>query len=120
VTIDSIATGKSLVEEWGEYLKAVNPAFAGGFVGIIDKGEITGNYYNIETSRQSKGIGGEHGYYDGKRYVHDKIKKSNVYGETTANMKRKETYEGWDFNNTWGIDSTVNGGYPYLKSVHQK
>jgi hypothetical protein len=30
-------------------------------------------------------------------------------------MKKKETFEGWDFDKTWGMDSAVNGGYPYLQ-----
>jgi len=27
-------------------------------------------------------------------------------------MTKKETFEGWDFYRTWGIDGKVNGGLP--------
>ena len=30
-------------------------------------------------------------------------------------MKRQDTYIGWDFENVWGIDKKRNGGYPYLR-----
>ncbi|MCL2218516.1 MAG: hypothetical protein FWC23_01290 [Chitinispirillia bacterium] len=36
------------------------------------------------------------------------------YGRSTAQMKKKETYVGWDFRSIWGINRTVNNGYPYL------
>lgn len=37
-------------------------------------------------------------------------------GYTTEEMKNKDSYTalGFDFNKTWKIDSSVNGGYPYL------
>jgi len=39
--------------------------------------------------------------------------------KTTAEMKQKSTYQGWDFGNVWGIgypeDKPLNGGMPYLQ-----
>ncbi|AZV57193.1 cell surface protein [Clostridium sp. AWRP] len=39
-------------------------------------------------------------------------------GYTTEEMKNKDTYTklGFDFDKTWKIDSSINGGYPYLNS----
>lgn len=34
-------------------------------------------------------------------------------GKTTAEMKVKETYIGFDFENVWSISPDVNDGYPY-------
>ncbi len=34
--------------------------------------------------------------------------------KNTLAMKMKLTYTDWDFENTWGIDSNINDGYPYL------
>jgi len=68
----------------------------GGLVGDIDRGQITNSYYSKETSKQNDTGKGE--------------------GKTTAEMRKKETFEGWDFDRTWGIDGKVNGGYPYLRS----
>lgn len=46
----------------------------------------------------------------------------NVYGDTAgvaegltdAQMKQRDSFVGWDFNETWAIDPSENGGYPYL------
>lgn len=36
--------------------------------------------------------------------------------KTSTELKDINTFIGWDFTNTWSIDSTKNSGYPYLKS----
>lgn len=36
---------------------------------------------------------------------------------TDAQMKTADTFQGFDFADTWAIDESVNGGYPYLKTV---
>ena len=38
--------------------------------------------------------------------------------KTTAQMKQKATFSGWDFKDIWGIKSTINDGYPYLLWVY--
>ena len=37
--------------------------------------------------------------------------------EPTSKMKDQQTFTnaGWDFTNTWGINSNINNGYPYLQ-----
>jgi len=35
--------------------------------------------------------------------------------KTSTQLKDINTFIGWDFTNTWSIDSTKNNGYPYLK-----
>jgi len=35
--------------------------------------------------------------------------------KTSAQLKNINTFIGWDFTNTWTIDSTKNNGYPYLR-----
>jgi len=32
-------------------------------------------------------------------------------------LKDRGTYTGWDFTTVWAIDSSVNGGYPYLRAL---
>lgn len=39
-------------------------------------------------------------------------------GKTTAEMKRKATYEGWDFETVWGRNDDINDGYPFLRVFH--
>ena len=41
---------------------------------------------------------------------------TDVVGKTTAQMKIQSNYpSNWDFTDVWGIDSSINNGYPYLK-----
>ncbi|MDR0517655.1 MAG: hypothetical protein LBH25_11485 [Fibromonadaceae bacterium] len=70
----------------------------GGFVGESE-GEIINSYYNMETSKSDIGKGEP---------------------RTTEELKLLFTFAGWDFANLWGIDSTANGGYPYLRNMLRK
>ena len=68
-------------------------SIVGGLVGE-NVGTIVASYYDNQTSGQSdngKGI-----------------------GKTTTEMKTQSTYAGWNFSNTWRIDSSLNDGYPYF------
>lgn len=66
--------------------------YVGGLMGINgSKGTITSSYYDEETTGQSdtdKGL-----------------------GKTTAEMKNKDTFEGWDFTTIWKVDAN---SYPEL------
>jgi len=43
-------------------------------------------------------------------------------GLTTAQMKSAATFidAGWDFDNVWDIHPSINDGYPYLQSQHER
>ncbi|GGL61789.1 InlB B-repeat-containing protein [Sporolactobacillus putidus] len=68
----------------------------GGLVGIDFIHTIQNSFYNSETSGQSD---------TGKGTP-----------KTTAEMKTQSTYTdaGWDFSGTWGINPTINEGYPFF------
>ena len=70
----------------------------GGFVGgnVIGDVLINNSYYNKETSGQSDDNG-------------------RGAPKTTMEMKQKNTYVDWNFNDVWAIDPTKNNGYPYLR-----
>jgi hypothetical protein len=87
----------------------------GGLVGSSSYIRTTTNsYYNMETSGQSKGIGKiENGPTKA-------IGIGKAEGKNTPEMKRKKTFIDWDFDKIWGIDSTVNDGYPHLRSILRK
>jgi len=72
-------------------------SLVGGFAGLNQAGTIDNSFYNTETSKQSESSGGT--------------------GKTTAEMKDQATYTNWDFSTVWGLSSTLNSGYPYLRSV---
>ncbi|MDR6554413.1 S-layer homology domain-containing protein [Paenibacillus qinlingensis] len=71
---------------------------SGGLIGTSVSGGITSSYWNTETSGRSTSDGG--------------------IGKTTAEMKRKATYVGWDFTNTWGLIEETT--YPLLRSDYTK
>jgi hypothetical protein len=68
----------------------------GGLVGV-NEGKVDRSYYDMQTSKQSDCDKGE--------------------GKTTAQMKQKATFVGWDFEKVWGIKSTIHAGYPHLISL---
>jgi hypothetical protein len=87
--INSYSTG--LVKGAGYY--------QGGLVGFKhNSAKDSGSFWDTETSDIYESVGGE--------------------GKTTSEMKDISTYllENWDFTDIWSISSTVNSGYPTLKS----
>lgn len=46
-------------------------------------------------------------------------KNSGAYGtgKPTSEMKKQATYAGWNFTDIWGIDTSINNGYPYLRNA---
>ena len=71
----------------------------GGLIETDETGGIflvTSSYWDTQISGQSASAGGT--------------------GKTTAEMKTQSTFTGWDFSSIWGMDSSTNSGYPYLRS----
>ncbi len=56
---------------------------------------IVASYYNISTTKQGD--------------------EARGFGVTSTEMKKRATFANWDFDNIWGISSSINSGYPYLK-----
>jgi hypothetical protein len=70
---------------------------AGGLVGKHDGiGTISNSFYGESTLQSDTGKG---------------VKK------TTLEMQLQDTYMGWNFSGIWGIDSSLNDGYPYLVAL---
>ncbi len=78
--------------------KVTADRYAGGLVGDGKYVTFTSSYYNSETSGQSKGLGNN--------------SSSSVIALTTAQMKNADNFSGWDFTNTWGIQTGKT--YPAL------
>ncbi|MFD1673729.1 putative Ig domain-containing protein [Alicyclobacillus fodiniaquatilis] len=76
----------------------------GGLVGELGNGSINNSYFDTDATGQSLGVG-------------NNSSASGVTGESTPVMQTESTYTsaGWDFVKTWGISSSINNGYPYLK-----
>ncbi|MUT68311.1 S-layer homology domain-containing protein [Paenibacillus sp. NEAU-GSW1] len=71
---------------------------SGGLVGV-NEGSIETSYYDQETSGQSDTGKGE--------------------GKTTSEMKTLGTYDGWDYEEVWGLNELIHTGYPYLQWTMQ-
>ncbi len=41
--------------------------------------------------------------------------ESYPYFKTASEMKTQSTYEGWNFETIWNINSSINNGYPFLR-----
>ena len=67
--------------------------FVSGLTNSIGGTIVNNSYFDREASGQNRGAG---------------------TARTTAQMKQRETFAGWDFENIWGISSNINNGYPHL------
>ncbi|MFD0674410.1 S-layer homology domain-containing protein [Cohnella sp. GCM10027633] len=83
----------------------VNRNYAAGSVtgGTTDRGGFAGSYVGA--------IPGSN-YYDQGRIGLEDTFASPV---STTLMKAMDTYADWDLDQTWGMDSVINDGYPYLR-----
>lgn len=70
--------------------------YTGGLIGYSWGCSITSTYWDTETSGQSSSYGG--------------------IGKKTAEMKTQSTFIDWDFDNVWAIESSLNDGYPTLRT----
>lgn len=73
-------------------------SYTGGFVGIASSSPISNSYWDTNTTGQLSSDGG--------------------LGKTTDEMKKKDTYSGWDFDDVWSIKEGES--YPYLKHTAPK
>jgi hypothetical protein len=71
--------------------------FVGGLVGENFDATVTDSYWNTETSEQTSSDGGT--------------------GLTTAQMRQQTSFTGWDFTDTWQIESGEYSSYPYLQEI---
>ena len=68
----------------------------GGLIGQNSNSTVSNSFWDTQTSGTTTSSGGT--------------------GKTTAEMKTQSTFTnaGWDFTNTWTMQSGTNNGYPYL------
>ena len=94
-----------------------------GLIGKNDGSSITNCY---SAGHTYWGLAGESTQVTSSYFNKDFVTKEYEYpyhvytgtGKQTAEMKQQTTYEGWDFENVWGISSTINDGYPFLRQFH--
>ena len=97
-----------------------------GLIGNNDGGTIANCYSAGSTYWGLAGGNSSYGSTTHSYYNQDLVSQPYQYpyhvyggtGKTTVEMKQKATYEGWDFNTVWGISSTINDGYPFLRQFY--
>jgi hypothetical protein len=89
----------------------------GGNIGTVSNSYATGSVQG--TGNLVGGLVGSNTGTVSSSYI---PRKTDIgIGKTVAEMKKQDTYEGWDFENTWIIvnvsnyEKTLNDGYPILK-----
>ncbi|WP_139991757.1 S-layer homology domain-containing protein [Paenibacillus paridis] len=97
--------------------------FAGALVGENSDSTVNNSYATGAVTGEGSlgGLVGTNGgatnsFYDSETTGQTSSGTSGGTGLTTANMKLQTSYAGWDFVQTWAIDSSINNGYPYLRS----
>ena len=75
--------------------RLASASYSGGLIGWYSAGTTANSYWDSQVTGYGQGSQGG-------------------TAKTTAEMRTQSTYSGWDFTNTWAIDSVKNGGYPYL------
>jgi uncharacterized repeat protein (TIGR02543 family) len=96
--------------------------FAGGLVGYTRYSIINSYATGAVTGDGSLGglvgnnSGANNSFFDSETTGQTSSGTSGGTGLTTAAMMLQSSYEGWDFEHTWAIDSSLNEGYPYLRS----
>ena len=103
----------------------VGDLYGSGASASIISSYATGEVMKISTADGSGGlVGYTHTYWGGTVRVIASFYDATTtkmgdetrgFGLKSASLKQQSTFTGWDFANTWGIDASVNSGYPYLK-----
>lgn len=88
-------------------IATIHGANNGGLIGWQYSGATqSGAYWDVTTSGKSSmcysdSMGG--------------LNCDDTHGLTDTQMKQQSSFSGWNFEDVWAIDSSKNGGYPYLK-----
>lgn len=82
-------------------------AIVGSDGAVWDKFTLKGCYY-LKTASVNASLYGCGGV------TSSELEPGGTCAKSAAELKKQETYEDWDFYETWRIDSQYNDGYPYL------
>ena len=93
---NSYSTGKINVTFESINLQALGIYFNGGLLGgPISSSVASSSYWDMNTSNRTVSAAGT--------------------GRNTTQMQTQSTFSGWNFTNIWGINSSINDGYPFLR-----
>ena len=111
------------------YVKYIKNCYSNG---NVSGSNYTGNFIgdtDYYWTFQNCYTGGKSMKVDFGGYNSDYVKQNNCFymsdyysgglftGKKQAQLKNRDTFENWDFDNVWAIDPSINGGMPYLKNA---
>jgi hypothetical protein len=102
---------------------SINTNYIGGIVGYAYRANDLSNCYFVGLLKNSTQAGGitatTNGNHSNNFYNSNcdatLVPQTGYTPKTTTEMKIQSTYTSWDFTNIWGINPSINSGYPYLK-----
>jgi hypothetical protein len=107
-------------------------AYVGGLAGCIDlRGMIINSYASANVNADSTffvgGLAGHQGVGRNKGIIYNSYWNKDVNVEEMPSLdavalseeqiKKQGSFENWDFNNIWNIQSNSNSGYPFFKAI---
>ena len=112
--VDTIVQLSLIIKTVKLFGKATNCYWSGtnnatGRTGTFIVYSSVNNNNNLQTVSN---ITVENSYYDKEKFPLNINKQTSGTGLTTSQMQTKESYVGWDFENTWYMGED---GYPELK-----
>lgn len=134
ITADTVPRGGSLVgsfsgtmrNSYANVLLSLNSgSYVGGLVGTAHGNiEIQNCYMNSNWAGKAAFVGNkdkktvtiENCYYNADRFT---AEEKQGTGFTYSQMRKKESYAGFDFQDIWEISPSKNNGYPQLKGMKE-
>ena len=77
-------------------------------------GQIENSYTTMKGSDKVLGIN-SYSAADMCLYSYQQNDNNSLNIKFAEDLKKQATFENWDFENVWAIDSQTNGGFPYLR-----
>lgn len=84
----------------------------GGFIGLIDSGDVSSCYFNQKPVENWKDVG----YIMGS----EEETHPGVTACTVEEITEQSTFAGWDFAGVWDIYENQNRGLPFLRAITQR
>ena len=126
---DGGITGKSTSSSF------IYDSYSLGFISGLNSGGIYGGssssiasncFTSATISRTTGGYGAlAGGSYGGQNNFYNSMggiistNFNHTTGKTTQQLKSKDTFSGWDFDNVWIISGNINDGFPFLRGNNE-
>jgi len=105
--LNGLTGASTLTDISNVYISSIEGELNVNWLSFAPESTVFTSYWNMETTNTPNPLEGSC-YPPNPPWV-------SCFGLTTTQMKDPSNYNGWDFENIWGIDPDINDGYPYLR-----